>query len=311
MKIKRVWSIGVFLPSVALLLSAVCAAQRVPPVGAGPAVSYRPLDQLTTILESRYGVAVTYEDPILLWRGDMEAWGQDASRPGTFFPARGTVVVPDELTPQRTPKLTAAALEKALDSLHSLNPDGPHFRLLETRYGFHIVPDTVRDESGRRVSASSILDVSVTVPEAVRMPGEHVVALCRAVGAASGINLDLNGRYTDQYYAFNGFVPRNNMDILGTDEEKRRSSFAWGATAVPARDALISLLGKSATTLSWSLLCSPSVRPEGRTCVLNLAPMVVDVSGPGEMPVFKLLTYDHCVKCPPLPPPPPPRRQQQ
>jgi len=295
---------GVGLLSMALLLSAVCAAQTAPPaVVTPPKLLYRPLDEAAKLLQGRYAVVVTYEDPVLLWRGDLEVPGADENSALAFFPARGLLALPGELTPQQTPKLTAAALEKALESFHQLNPDGPHFRLLETRYGFHIVPDTARDEGGRRVRASSILDVSVTVPDTVRMPGGHVFALCTAVGEASGIKLDLNGMYTDQFYAFNGLIPRNFTNAFGTGEEKRQSSFAWGAKAVPARDALISLLQGSATSLTWSLKCTPSVRPENRGCVLNLAPIEVNATGPDGKPTSKLLTYDRCVRCPPLAPP--------
>jgi hypothetical protein len=240
----------------------------------------------------------------------MELIGRSENLAGALLPARGIFAVPGELTPQQTPKLTAGGPGKALDLFHQTNPDGPRFRLLETRYGFHMVPDTVRDEHGDRVRGSSVLDVNITVPEAVRTAGAHILALCDAVGSASGIKLHFFGMYTDQYYAFNGLIPDKNTDLLGTAEQLRPFSFAWGASAVPARDALISLLENSATTLTWSLMCAPSASLQNRDCFLNLGPITVAVTGPDGNPTSKFLMYDRCLRCPSLAPPAPLRRQQ-
>ena len=121
----------------------------------------------------------------------------------------------------------------------------------------------------------------------------------------------LNDEYVDQFYALNGYVPDKNADLFGTDEEQRRFSFTWGiATATPARDALISLLENSATTITWQFRCTPNAKPENRECVMNLSPIQVAVTGEDGQPTKKLLLFDRCAKCPPLPPAPPPAPQR-
>jgi len=299
MKIR--WPYFVFRATltIALLLSAVCAAQTPVAMGSNQRTSARPVYDAVEVLQSRYAVPITYEDPILLSRGDMESWISDESNPMAFFPKRGVSALPEALVPARTPRLDSAALGSMLDLLHQVNADGPHFRILESKYGFHVAPVTSHDAGGHRVSSSSILDVNITVPEERRMPSEHFVAVCKAVAVSSGIHVDPDGQYMDQWFALNGLIPPKVISAAG-EEQKRQFSFAWGAQAMTARDALISLLEQSATTLSWRVLCQPSTVPQNRACTLNLGPIQIATTGPCGEPTQKALSYDRCTKCPPL-----------
>jgi hypothetical protein len=308
MKKKRLWNTVAALPPAAMLLFAVCAAQTLHPLPAitpipdpspGDLVS-RPLAEAADALQARYAMVVTYEDPTLLNREDMELHGSDESLRGAFLPRRGRFALPDELTPQRRPNLTADALAVLLGSFHAANPDGPHFRLLQTQYGFHIVPDTIRDQGGSRVKGTSILDAVVSVPHGLRTAGGHINAVCDAVAKATGVRILRSDAYTDQFYAFNGLVPDMNTLLSGTQQALQAYSFPWGASGVPARDALVSLLQGSATTLTWRMMCGPSTMPQNRECALNLHPMTVIVAGPDGQPAKRLLQYDRCARCPPL-----------
>jgi hypothetical protein len=308
MKTKGLWNTAAVLPLAAVLLFAVCGAQTrhalptitpIPDPSPGDLVS-RPLAEAADAIQARYATVVTYEDPTLLNREDMELHGSDESLRRAFLPKRGRFALPDELTPQRTPGLTAAALTVLLDSFHAANADGPHFRLLQTQYGFHIVPDTIRDEGGRRVRGASILDAVISVPDEVRTAAGHVNAICDAVTKATGVLILRSDAYTDQFYAFNGLIPDVNTLISGTQQVLQAYSFSWGTSGVPARDALVSLLQGSATTLTWRMMCGPSTTPQNRDCALNLHPMTVIVTGPDGQPAKRSLQYDRCAKCPPL-----------
>jgi hypothetical protein len=204
--------------------------------------------------------------------------------------------------------LRVEGIADLLDAFHRLNPDGPHFRCLQSRYGLHIVPEFVRDSSGRRARADSILEKTVSVPQGTRTAYEHLALLCSAVSAASGVPVHVNARSFPEDYAANGLVPP--LLIEPTQEQLRPYGFSWGASAVTGREALISLLEGSATTVYWDLRCETSV--DNRNwfgCFLNAGPLVVYVKGSGgEDKVNKTLRYDRCTVCPPLgqPLPPPP-----
>jgi hypothetical protein len=310
MDVKLVRSVSATLLQAALSVVGISWAQA-GPSAVPPESAYRPLQEAARLIENRYAVAVTYEDPTLLRRDDMRLIGTDENLPRAFVPSPGLLALPARLTPELTPKLTAKALQEVIDLFHQLNPQGPTFRLTETRYGFHIVPDSVRDENGGRVASPPILGVHITVPEALRTAAGHLAALADAVSKTSGVKMILNDEYVDQFYALNGYVPDKNADLFGTDEEQRRFSFTWGiATATPARDALISLLENSATTITWQFRCTPNAKPENRECVMNLSPIQVAVTGEDGQPTKKLLLFDRCAKCPPLPPAPPPAPQR-
>jgi len=81
---------------------------------------------------------------------------------------------------------------------------------------------------------------------------------------------------------------------------KRQFSFAWGAAATTGRDALISLIEQSATTLSWQVLCQPSPNPQLRACTLNVSPIQIASTGPCGEATQESLIYDRCTRCPPL-----------
>ena len=305
MSIKRLIGSAAGLSLALALLLSVPAATQVPaPGGAQPQMTPRPLYEAAKALQRAYAVPVTYEDPILRWVGDMD--GREANGSMHYAPKGGVLKLPDDLTPTRTPKLDAGALGKVLDLFHQLNPDGPHFRLLQSRYAFHILPDSVRDENGQRMSASSLLDVRISVPEEARSSTGHLTAICDAVSAASGMTVRFSGPYVD--WTLNGLVPPTQaMLSMASEAERRRYYFTWGAPEQPARQALIDLLEGSPTSLSWQLLCSANNEPSGkRLCVLNMSMMETTVTGPDGQPAVRPVEFDRCGDhCPP-----PPRPQQ-
>jgi hypothetical protein len=171
------------------------------------------------------------------------------------------------------------------------------FTVVESSLGLHIIPAQARDENGTLVKAGSLLDATVTVPSASRMPSEHLRALCEAVTSSSGTKLDLAAKWADQFFAPNHAVPPYGAAALLSIQERAPYSFSWGARDVRARDALIALVESSSTTLSWALLCQPSLKPENRSCTLNVAPLQVTRTGPHGEPIRKALSYDRCGKC--------------
>ncbi len=265
------------------------------------------------VVGGRYAVAVTCEDPILLRRDAMALTGTHPERAMSYRKVEQAFVVPEELSPGITPKLSSASLVKLLDAYYRANPDGPRYRILESSYGFHLVPESVRDERGQLVRATTVLDAIITVPREVRTPSDHLQAIGEAVTRASGFKLDASGSMTaDLLYAANGVVP-TKMTLIraysGDEAVKLPYSFPWGVSGVSGREALLSFLDKSATTLTWRLHCNPHPEPAKSLCWLWTEALVATVTGPDGTPERKTLSYDRCVTCPPLGRPFPRRKQ--
>lgn len=254
----------------------------------------RPLYDAAELLEALYAKPVTYEDPILVWSGDIEP-----SRVGAkgLYPKERSFTWPTSVTPEQNRVLSVDLLEQVLRRYHE-QTDGPRFTVRISSWGLHIVPSMVRNSTGIFVNAISLLDNKISIPVAKRTPTEHFQEICSAISRTAGIKFDANPMFLDQLYAVNGIVP-TAVDGIPTD--KALYSFLWGAKDMKARDAVISLLGNSATTVTWRLLYQP-----GYGAVFSLLPIRVSVEGPDGNQVKEALRYDRCKKCPSLFPPAPP-----
>ena len=155
-------------------------------------------------------------------------------------------------------------IQSVIDAYHQQNPGGTRYKVIESALGFHIVPMFAHDENGAMVATSSLLDTRITVSRMQRMPSEHIRAICEALTAASGTRVQAGGKWIDQFFAPNGAVPRYGAARLLRAEEKAPFSLEWGVSGIPAREALIQLLLSSRTTLTWALLCQPSLAGEQR-----------------------------------------------
>jgi hypothetical protein len=122
----------------------------------------------------------------------------------------------------------------------------PHFKLLTSKLGYHVVPVT-----------GGVLDARVSVPVASRTPEDHMRALEIAVSRASGTMVDMNAMSASP----GGF----NRAFRANPER-----FPWGASHMVARDALVNLLLRSATTFTRHMKCQASPAFFTRLCALNL-----------------------------------------
>ena len=123
----------------------------------------------------------------------------------------------------------------------------PNFRFLTSTLGYHVVP-----------VSGGVLDGRVTIPVKTRTPTEHMLALETAVSVASGTMVDMGGF---------GMGPGGLDRVFRANPE----SFPWGASHMVARDALVDLLLRSATTFTWHMKCQASPSFFTRLCALNLA----------------------------------------
>lgn len=245
--------------------------------------SPRPMAGEADRLQHIYGKPVTYEDPLWAWREEISqfGWPKDLS-------FRRPIGSDSDPTPEAASRKTLA---QTLDAYHQ-QTQGPKFQILTSSWGVHIVPLQVRDESGQFAPARNVLDARVEVPVQERTATEHFEALCAALSGLLGMTI----RYFDGTVFLGQDVPSGFEQHFAAQP----SRFAWGTSGPPARDAMIDLLGRSATTFSWKLLCENRTTPPERLCVLNVVPIEVTVRDAAGHSFNTTLRYDRCPKCAPL-----------
>lgn len=238
-----------------------------------------PLVQAADLLERMYGKPVTYEDPVLLWKGDTEPVPFAKGYFG-MVPLRRSFLMPVEADPGVTPVLDLALLNKVIDA-YQKQINEARFMVSESAWGFHLIPLQVEG-----VDERSLLDVSITVPSAKRTPAEHLREICSAVTDATGVRLEDPAMYVNERFTpSNVKVKKAYRFIVPEDYEK--ISFEWGASSLSARQAILSLFEHSSTTLTWRLLCDP-----GTFCVFNVLPVEVYFTDSNGQQSWRALEHD-------------------
>lgn len=66
----------------------------------------KPLERAAEMLGARYSRAISYEDPVWRWRGELEVLGVDSVLGREVARVKpSTLVMPDGMTPDKTPAL--------------------------------------------------------------------------------------------------------------------------------------------------------------------------------------------------------------
>jgi hypothetical protein len=211
----------------------------------------RPLATVIRGLESRYGWAITYEDPPYLHQNDIADVTRAVSR--DFDPKKPKILGP-RANPFdfgfRAPSGGARpdvrpVLEKLVDDYHLTGNPG-RFGIVQTGAMFHIVPVATRDATGRQVASRSLLDAKIAVPTGQRSALEVIDVVARAVGNLHGISIGV------------GMVPVNLLNQVRLDES---------AISDDARTVLVRTLAAAPMPLSWQIFCEPA---PSRLCALNI-----------------------------------------
>jgi hypothetical protein len=237
----------------------------------------RPVSEARRRLQPLYGQVITYEEPFLSWKDELQPLEQGPR----MMPKVRRFLMPAEATSAPS---VSVALEKTLDAYHQ-QVMGTRFRVLTSKLGYHIVPVQARNEHGDLVPAASLLDAQIFVPIEERTPEQHLEALGAAVTSATGIN----------------FLPAAiplSPDGFDLSFQWKPKPFRWGAEAVVARDALIDLLDRGASTYSWDLTCTASAVPSDRACILTISFLKVAITDAAGQPSYKVLIFDKCGECP-------------
>jgi len=266
--------------SIASLIFAPGLLAQAPAPSARVITSMSPLADAADLLRHLYGKVITYEGPLWVWPGDLEPMpGRD---PNLKNPKPQGFVMPADTGSE--PNL-GVVLQRTIEGYHQ-QTTGPRFTILTSKWGYHIVPTQVHDENGALVPARNLLDARITLPETERNPQAHLFAFAAAVSTVTGVRLE------PLWYG-------DGFDRLFRSSPAR---FTWGVNNAVARDALIDLLERSATTFLWNLECQSSARPEDWFCGLNMHMLEVSVTDPQNKPAKRVLKFDRCGDCLPAAP---------
>jgi hypothetical protein len=263
--------------SMVIALSRVCAQETV--------VSPRPLGIVADRLQEAWARPVTYEDPVWLWSADLFS-----DKPGvkwSTYPKQRVVQLQTAAMKNLDRKQDATLLAQVVEAANR-SDDGPKFAARTSSFGIHIVPAASADATGRMAPATPLLDQTVTVPVAMRAPIEHLRALAEALTRSTGMQIEAN---------IGAIGVRFNHFFVGTGNP----IFEWGTEQRQAREALIDLLTRSATTFSWRFNCQPAESPQDRFCVLNVVPIIVQRTNSRGEVIRDMIAFDRCRKCSPRP----------
>ena len=218
------------------------------------------LCQAVRVLEEMYRKPVTCEQTeILPWDDDVDQEIYDGGI--ARYPKRVTFVIPNEVKPDKNTQLAPSVLAKVVEA-YQKQFGGPKYKILNSKWGLHLIVDEVRDKNGKFVKVKPYLDEVITVPSGKRTGFEHLKKIVDALKTSRNIKIELNSAPTISLWWQNeGLQNIPNIgrtlmwDDLGGKEDRLlyegKMSFEWGVNKIVAREALIDLLEKSNTTLSW------------------------------------------------------------
>jgi hypothetical protein len=218
-----------FLPVVVIAFSVVVAARgqefaRVLRNGEQATLSVfgpRPVDLAAKKLVDEFGVAINVEDPVYIFRDDVQDTGVARSDKRVLIPKASLLEMRFDL---RADGSLLDVRQVVRDLVDTANVQLPFQYRIDNDGGvFTLVASRTRDEQGRSVELTPILDRHVTVPSGIRKIFEHVNLLMETLQQQTGVRISCC--------------------------QAAVSGIPWGSTVVsfeardePARNALLRLL---------------------------------------------------------------------
>jgi len=236
--------------------------------------SGRPVDRAASTLQARYGYAITYEDPPYTNGDDLQDVSAKVVRNYWAYPhwVAPKVIVPRggalTLHLPTSSHIDSQGLDAILQQLvraQANSPRGGRFRIEQAGDVFHVIPTEVRDQHGNWSAIAPLLDVLISLPTQSRSYEELIEAVCKAVSAATRIEM-LPGAGTGGFGIFGSTVGPKRY-VLGSNHEPARRVL----------DRILSAVEGDRGRLSWVLLYSPE--PTRGSYYLNILPIPAEVQG--------------------------------
>jgi hypothetical protein len=149
--------------------------------------TFRPLDAISAKLEWQFGVAISAEDPVFQFRGDMMDISLEVPkvRPGTLVPARWGFELRFPLNPDGSPQNIHELLAGIVAEANLRSPFA--YRLDDVGGAFFFVPTQTRDAQGRSIAMTPMLDRPVTIPAGVRRIHESASLMAADLSRQTGL----------------------------------------------------------------------------------------------------------------------------
>lgn len=210
----------------------------------------RPVAKAIEVLEAKYGLVITYEDPRYVHDSEIadvtRSVREDFDRfrtneaPRVLIPKGGTLTIDyDVMLSTKQPVDPEMVVQQLLDT-NSVSGNAGAFRLERSGQIMHVIPTASRNKGGTVATQDSVLDATITLPVDERTGVQTLEAICASVSQATQTRVVV------------GTIP------LGLFFQHRGQQ---GASSQKARDVLVTLLEstKKGANLSWQLFHDPGM----------------------------------------------------
>jgi hypothetical protein len=190
----------------------------------------RPVDLAAKKLADEFGVAINVEDPLYLYRDDVQLSYVAPSGMRVRVPRAALLEMPLVLNQDGSIRDTAQAVENLRDAANRQSPFA--YRIDSDRAVFTLVPTRTRDEEGRPVDVAPLLDRHVTIPLGTRTIFEHIKLLTESIQQQTGV------RVSCCQTGVGGVLWGSTVISFEASDEPARSALLRLLRSEPARDGL-------------------------------------------------------------------------
>lgn len=208
----------------------------------------RPVLQAVMDLESKYGYAITYEDPRYVYDGDLQdvtkqrrdlyRW-PSGKAPKTVVPLGGKLTVTLPASASIDESTMYELLQQIAEAWFDSDKGGGHFRVEREAGVFHVVPTETRDADGTWQGTESLLAGPISLASEPRTEREVIKAIGDAISVAAGVRV---------------VAVLNSGFVFGPPE---RAQYILSAEAEPASNVLMRAIQMIKKNLSWYLWYDP------------------------------------------------------
>lgn len=191
----------------------------------------RPVDLAAKKLVDEFGIALTVEDPTYRYRDDIEAIGIRRSGQPQFIPngrrSKCASTFAKTGRCQDVGQVVRELRDRANNQLpfeYRIDTDGNTFSLIATR---------TRDEQGRSVQLTPILDHRVTIPLGTRKIFEHANLLTESLQRKTGVRVECCQSFVS------GIPWGSTVVLFEAKDEPARSVLLRLLRIEPGRDRLV------------------------------------------------------------------------
>jgi hypothetical protein len=229
----------------------------------------RPVDLAAKKLVDEFGVAINVEDPVYLYRDDVQDIGVARSGKRLLIPKSSLLEMRFDLRPDGS---IADVRQVVRDLVDTANTQLPFLYRLDNDHDVvMLVPTRSRDEQGRSVDRAPLLDRHITIPLATRRIFEHANLLTESLQQQTGV------RVSCCQSGVGGIAWGSTVISFEARDEPARSALLRLLRSEPGRDRFVPVEHTGASRLvkadpgrehwHWLMRCQPGEA----WCIINVS----------------------------------------